>query len=302
MESFKTQISSSNLFSSLTLLLSSSLLLLFLPTTQSITPPAGTIERTTKQQILASLPPTSHESAPSSELFLTSPSGKYEAYLLRRVTNPGAGGFGNDFCYLQIQESGHNVWESECAVVSNVNTCTLVFSDAGLEIFDGSRSTWDTDADGDRLETLVLLDSGDMQIREHEGDLVWRASDNPIVNQECGSVGSPGLSPAHPPFASPVPGRDINFGQPLGGSHQQQQQSSLGSSLGYQQQPSLGTQQQQQPLGQQPSLGGVGLNQPLGVNSNPLVDNTPFDSGSERKMEITCMVGGVALAFLGFLF
>ncbi|KAJ8624690.1 hypothetical protein MRB53_033220 [Persea americana] len=301
MESFKTQISSSNLFSSLTLLFLSSSLLLFLPTTQAITPPAGTIERTTKQQILASLPPTTHEPAPSSELFLTSPSGKYEAYLLRRVTSPGAGGFGNDFCYLQIQESGHNVWESECAVVSNVNTCTLVFSDAGLEIFDGSRSTWDTDADGDQLETLVLLDSGDMQIREHEGDLAWRASDNPIVNQECGSVGSPGLSPAHPPFASPVPGRDINFGQPLGGS-QQQQQSSLGSSLGYQQQPSLGSQQQQQPLGQQPSLGGVGLNQPFGVNSNALVDNTPFDSGSERKMEITCMVVGVALAFLGFLF
>lgn len=207
------------------------------------------------------------------------------------MTSPGAGGFGNDFCYIQIQESGHSVWESECAAVSNVNTCTLVFSDDGLAIFDGSRSTWDTNADGEQLETLVLLDSGDMQIREHKGDLVWRASDNPIVNQECGSVGSPGLNSAHPPFASPVPGREINFGQPLGGGQQQGQ-----GSLGNQQQPSLGFQQQQQ----QPSLGGVALNQPFGVNNQPLVDNTPFDSGSPREMDMTCMVVGVALAFLGF--
>lgn len=189
--------------------------------------PAGTIERVVKQQVLASLPPLSQQTSElgTSQMFLASPSGKYSAYLLRRQTSFGAGGFGNDFCYIQVQEEhGASVWESECTSVSNVNTCTLVFSEGGLEIFDGSNSAWDNDVEGDNyLRELVLIDRGDMQIIDKEGELAWRASDNPIVNQNCGSIGAPGLAPALPPFASPVHGEDDRgpFGQPLDNNVQQ---------------------------------------------------------------------------------
>ncbi|KAF8410439.1 hypothetical protein HHK36_002968 [Tetracentron sinense] len=288
-----------SIFLCLLLLFSSSLLL-----AQALTP-AGTIQRTTRQQVLASLPP-SHETTSisgSSQMFLTSPSGKYGVFLLRRETSFGAGGFGNDFCYIQVQESGQSVWESECASVSNVNTCSLVFSDVGLEIFDGSRSAWDTDADGERLHTLVLLDIGDMQIRDQEGELIWKASDNPIANQNCGSIGAPGLSPAHPPFASPISRGISPFGQSLDNQGQQSQ-------LGFQQQ------QQQQQLGypqqtlNQP-LSGLNqpfssLNQPFGANNQQsFVDNTPFDSGSSREKPFQVGVAFVSLfsflACFGFL-
>ncbi|KAF5198103.1 Glutamyl-tRNA(Gln) amidotransferase subunit A protein [Thalictrum thalictroides] len=253
--------------------------------------PAGTIERVTKQQLLASIPP-SHETTPtgSSQLFLTSPAGKYSVYLLRRETTIGAGGFGSDFCYVQVQDAGESVWESECTTVSNVNTCSLVFSDAGLEIFDGSRSAWDTDVEDDdaHIETLVLMDTGDMQIRNKDGDLKWRASDNPIVNQNCGSIGAPGLTPAHPPFASPIHGGKGPFGQ----ENQGQQLSS----------PALGLPQQPADQGQQLGVGQQNLNQPfsnavnqpfgVGGTQQPLVDNTPFDSGSSKvKMGLVCLVG-----------
>ncbi|PIA45544.1 hypothetical protein AQUCO_01600025v1 [Aquilegia coerulea] len=256
--------------------------------------PAGTVERVTKQQLLASIPP-SHESTPtgSSQLFLTSPAGKYSVYLLRRESSIGAGGFGSDFCYVQVQDSGVSVWESECTTVSNVNTCSLVFSDAGLEIFDGSRSAWDTDVEDDdaHIETLVLMDTGDMQIRNKDGDLKWRASDSPIVNQNCGSIGAPDLNPAHPPFASPIHGGKGPFGQQNLG-----QQS---SPLGFPQQPAADQ-------GQQLGLGQQTLNQPfsnavnqapfgVGGNQQPLVDNTPFDSGSSKvkliEKGLVCLVG-----------
>ncbi|XP_058078133.1 uncharacterized protein LOC131226448 [Magnolia sinica] len=283
-----------NLFLSSLLFFSSSFLLF--PSTHAITPP-GTIERTTKQQVLATIPPNTEapQTPGSSQPFITSPSGKYQGYLLRRETSPGAGGFGNDFCYIQIQSSGHSVWESECAAVSNENACTLVFSDAGLEIFDGSRSSWDTDADADdALETLVLIDRGDMQITDRSGNLAWKASDNPIANQECGSVGSPGLASGLPPFASPIAGGGLNFGQPLGGNtqqpglvgNQQQKQPTLG---GYQQQ-----QQQQLPFNQPLS----GLNTPFGVNSQPLVDNTPFDSRASPSTSREMLLLFTALAFV----
>ncbi|KAF6154827.1 hypothetical protein GIB67_033856 [Kingdonia uniflora] len=281
--------------------------------------PAGTIERTTKQQLLASLTP-GHETTPtsgSSQLFLTSPSGKYSVYLLRRETSIGAGGFGADFCYVQVQDSGVPVWESECASVSNVNTCSLVFSDAGLEIFDGSRSTWNTDVNDNNqhLETLVLIDSGDMQIRDKDGELVWKASENPIVNQNCGSIGAPGLSPANPPFASPIHGTTGPFGQNV--ANQGQQQPQLGNQQGGQQpqheesQPQPEDQQpqpqpeeqQSQPEDEEQQQPGVSVeggetqpssgltkqpfsspNKAFGANQQqPLVDNTPFDSGSSIK-------------------
>ncbi|KAL5728691.1 hypothetical protein ACHQM5_001744 [Ranunculus cassubicifolius] len=331
-------------------------LLLLLSTYVQALAPAGTIERATKQQILGSIPP-SHETTPtaSSQLFLTSPSEKYAVFFLRRESNYGAGGFGSDFCYVQVQDSGESVWESECTAVSNINTCSLVFTDAGLEIFDGSRSAWNTNVEDDdaHLESLVLLDSGDMHIRNKDGDLKWKASDNPIANQNCGSIGAPQMSSALPPFASPIHQGRGPFGQQVTNQQGQQVQSNIQSPLGSPQQqpeeeqqgqlglqsPIESPQQQQQPeeeqqgqLGAQSPLGSLqqqqqpeeeqqgqtdfsrqninqpfptsSLNQPFGVgNQQPLVDNTPFDSGSsntmvkqfELQMGLICLLG-----FMGY--
>jgi hypothetical protein len=61
--------------------------------------PVGTIQRATKQQILAAIPPNSEQAVIP---FLTSPSGKFTACFIRHETAPGAGGFGNDFCFVQV--------------------------------------------------------------------------------------------------------------------------------------------------------------------------------------------------------
>ncbi|RRT71790.1 hypothetical protein B296_00035148 [Ensete ventricosum] len=177
--------------------------------------PLGTIQRETKQQILATVPPNP---SGNTEPFLTSPSGKYVGYLLRRETAPGAGGLGNDFCYIQIQEaaSGASVWESECEPVSSANACSLVFCDAGLAVFDGSNPVWDTGASDHNNfpATLELVDHGDMRVIDKDGELVWKASDDARVNQHCGLPGSPGLPSGAPPFVGPIGGDDNPpFGQ-----------------------------------------------------------------------------------------
>lgn len=144
----------------------------------------GSIERTIKQQILATIEPNSYETVPKP--ILTSSLGNYAVYFLRRPTVPGAGGFGGDFCYIEVQDTRthQSVWESECNPITTVNTCSLVFSDQGLEVFDGSRSAWDTGVDADNpLQTLELVEEGDMRIRDQSGELVWKASDDPRSNQ-----------------------------------------------------------------------------------------------------------------------
>ncbi|CAA6663210.1 unnamed protein product [Spirodela intermedia] len=155
---------------------------------EQVAPSVGTIKRLTKQDILASIPPGEE---PGERPFITSLAGKYSAYLVRSATAPGAGGFGNDFCYVQVRGGGNggtgqSVWESPCAPASVENTCSLVFTAAGLEVFDGSRSAWDTGVEERHLETLEL------------------AADYPLANQQCGAPGSPGLAAARPPFASPI--------------------------------------------------------------------------------------------------
>ncbi|XP_043714458.1 uncharacterized protein LOC122662810 [Telopea speciosissima] len=299
--------------------------------------PAGTIDRTVKQQILTSLPPEPAVPSGSSQLFLISPLGKYAAFLLRRPTMLGAGGFGNDFCYIQVQEAGQSVWESDCAPVSSGNTCSLVFDDMGLEIFDGSSSMWNTDADADNfLETLELVDTGDMRLRDKYGNLAWKASDTPQANQNCGSMGSPGLAPETPPFAKPVE-NNAPFGQSVPVQQQQQQQQlpvpvglgpvgvgvgvgGVGAPLSQPSQGQMGVQELPQPqygLSQPPVSGAFNqpfsyLNQPaqpFGGGSSyqrqPLVDNNPFDSGSSGNLPFKFGVALVSLATLmvycGFL-
>ncbi|RLN42327.1 uncharacterized protein C2845_PM01G09150 [Panicum miliaceum] len=225
-------------------------------------PPAGTIQRVTKQQILASIPPHWDENP---VLFLTSPSGKYAAYLMRSQIAPGAGGLGADFCYVEVLDTaapgaeGRSVWESECLAVSTVNTCALVFSWNGLEVFDGSTSVWHThDARSDEhnfLETLQLVDQGDMRILDKGGELAWKASDEPRAAQHCGMPGSPGLASALPRSPS---------------------RSGTGAATC------------RSAMATAPTAFGFG--------NQPLVDNSPYDSGALKH---GCSLVGISVA-LGF--
>ncbi|WOL00305.1 hypothetical protein Cni_G09018 [Canna indica] len=247
--------------------------LLLSPPAEATTAAVGTIERTTKQQVLAIIPPSAVE---NDVPFLTSPSGKYTASLLRRQTAPGAGGLGNDFCYIQVEDTstGHSMWESECGPVSSENTCAVVFTDSGLQVFDGSTPVWDTGAessDANYLESLELVDQGDMRIRDKGGELAWEASQDARANQNCGMPGSPGLAPALPPFAAPIGSNDnLPFGQPaLGGQQQQLPQANVEESH----------QQQLQEQPAQNAFGGASRQNAFGFSSQPLVDNSPYDSG-----------------------
>lgn len=170
---------------------------------------AGAIQRTKDQLLLASLQPSTEATSTSpgsisSQLFLTSPSGSSAAYLIRPVNSASSGG--HDYCYIQVQGGSAAVWKSTCASVSQANTCSLVFSGSGLEILDGSRSSWRTNVDGGHLrnpETLLLLDGGDLQIRDQSGRIVWMASGSQAVDRNCGSFGTPRENFASSPFGSP---------------------------------------------------------------------------------------------------
>jgi len=296
------------------------LLLLSCSLAAAMTTPLGTIERVTKQQILASIPPGGGPPV----LFLTSPSGKYAAYFVRTHTMPGAGGLGADFCYVAVVDtttagghggaveegdaaaaaaaSGKSVWESECRAISTVNTCSLLFSWDGLEVFDGSEEVWhgETNRDGTNfLETLELVDDGDMRIRDKDGELAWRASDEPRHAQHCGAPGSPGLGAALPPFAEPLGAHSSNlpFGQePDGNGHAAElpQAADLGSGAA-----AFG--------GAPAGVAGPDLGQGehdvaaeggtvAGFGSQPLVDNSPYDSGAWKEGRGAHIVAvGVAL-------
>ncbi|XP_048131240.1 uncharacterized protein LOC125313942 [Rhodamnia argentea] len=260
----------------------------------------GAIQRTKDQLLLASLQPSTEATSTSpgsisSQLFLTSPSGISAAYLVRPVNSASAGG--HDYCYIQIQGGGSAVWKSTCASVSQANSCSLVFSGSGLEIFDGSRSSWRTNVDGGHRhnpETLLLLDGGDLQIRDQSGRIVWMASGSQAVDQNCGSFGTPRENFASPPFGSPS-----YKGEPE--SLSSSSSSSLGQSLDHNGEESeMGYdnnyQQQQETMNypQQQSLSGFNqpfstLNQPFGAsNQEGLVDNGPFENGvSERRLMIS---------------
>ncbi|XP_010941443.1 uncharacterized protein [Elaeis guineensis] len=306
---------------------------LLLSPTSSATIPSGTIQRTTKQQILASIPPNY---ADNTQPFLTSPSGKYAAYLLRRETAPAAGGFGNDFCYIQVQDtsSKESMWESECAPVSTANACSLVFTDQGLEVFDGSESVWNGEGAGESFpERVDLVDDGDMRVIDNKGELFWRASDDPRANQGCGLPGSAGLAPDSPPFSKPIgTNGKLPFGQ------QQPQPQAVGApppeeAVGAPppneeegQQPVgapqpngvFGQQQEEPPVGapqangafggqQQGSPEGLnGSNQPSdsGSDVQPLVDYNRYDSGSPRGLEswVGMCLGLASLLVYGIIF
>ncbi|XP_047083986.1 uncharacterized protein LOC124695141 [Lolium rigidum] len=257
-----------------------------LPSYATAMAPTGIVEREIKQQILASIPPHWEENP---VLFLTSPSGKYAAYFLRSQTAPGAGGLGADFCYVEILDTtgaeGQSVWESECLAVSTVNTCALVFSWKGLEVFDGSNSVWHThdteSVDNNFLRTLELVDEGDMRILDKGGELAWKASDEPRAAQHCGSPGSPGLAPAMPPFADPIGQGSGNL--PFG------QEGGNGNSYG----AYNGAAQPELPLAPLPQAAGLGGEQGVESVGETLVDNSPYDSSATGHR---CSLLGIGVA------
>ncbi|KAI0493616.1 hypothetical protein KFK09_023735 [Dendrobium nobile] len=231
----------------------------------------GSIARTTKQQLLATMSPGNRS---ATEPFLSSPSGKYAAYFLRRGTAPvpvpDAVGSGNDFCYIQVAEisTSDSRWESDCVPVSISNACSLIFSDSGLQILDGSNSAWSTDAQSEfPVQNLELDDEGDLRITGEDGELAWKASDEPRQNQHCGETGSPGLAAAAPSSAQTI-GK---------GSETPLEQPPSGRSMGR--------------VGPTPEgVNGAGI----GYGGLPLVDSTPYDSGS-LKPEVGWVGTGRAL-------
>ncbi|URE19100.1 hypothetical protein MUK42_12827 [Musa troglodytarum] len=244
------------------------------PNATTMPTPSGAIQREMDQQILATVLP---DSSSNTQPFLTSPTGKYTGYLLRHKTTPESGGYVRDFCYIQIQDtvSGDSVWESQCEPVNSANACTLVFSDTGLAVLDGSQSVWDTGASsGNNFPaTLELADLGDMTVADKDGELVWKASDDPRVNQGCGSPDAPPVAPTSAPFAAPTSG-DENIPY----NRQPPSYSSNGA---------FGQQQEQR----QSAFHGLhGVNQPL-------LDNNAYDSGCSRNEGLI----GILLAVVGHL-
>lgn len=120
---------------------------------------------------------------------------------------------------------------------------------------------WDTGADNDFLETLQIVDEGDMRIIDRDGELAWKASDDPRSNQGCGLPGSAGLAPESPPFAKPLGGDVSNL--PFGQGSQQGGGSAIPN-------PSLGL--------------GFNGQQEQQQQQQPLVDNTAFESGCSRRV------------------
>eukprot|EP01018_Ginkgo_biloba_P018789 Gb_33278 [translate_table: standard] len=172
---------------------------------------AGIIQRIQKQQVLANLQTTANSlSSPISgqlatqQAFISSPSGTFSAILIRKRTNPGSGGLGTDYCHIAVVNTAaqQSVWESPCKPITTLNPCTLLLSDEGLQILDGNRDAWNTDTDD--YQALVLLENGDLQLVDQSNQDVWQASDDPLVNQICGSVAAPGSAPFNPPFSSPL--------------------------------------------------------------------------------------------------
>ncbi|KAH9318876.1 hypothetical protein KI387_020645, partial [Taxus chinensis] len=182
---------------------------------------AGSIVRTQMQQVLASLntpnvnsmpviPVTGTATASGSGVtntnaltvtqpFLTSQSGTFSALLVRKQTNSGTGGLGFDYCYVDVINTAaqQSVWESPCQAVTTTSPCILLLTDDGLQINDGNNEVWNNGADN--YQSLVLLENGELRMVDNNGQSAWTASDDPLVNQNCGtSLGAGSL-----PFVAP---------------------------------------------------------------------------------------------------
>ncbi|GLJ20964.1 hypothetical protein SUGI_0383050 [Cryptomeria japonica] len=217
----------------------------------------GSIVRTQTQQVLAALNTPNGNSVPViqgsgssvvntpagngftvTQPFLTSQSGTFTSMLVRKQTNPGIGGLGLDYCYVDVINTAaqQSIWESPCQGVTTTSPCILLLTDDGLQINDGNNEVWNNGADN--YQSLILLESGELRMVDNNGQSSWSANDDPLVNQNCGTALSPGSLPfIQPAFSSPLqvdlPNGQPVFSQPLvsanpliGGSHMPRESSS----------------------------------------------------------------------------
>ncbi|CAN6485345.1 unnamed protein product [Victoria cruziana] len=161
---------------------------------------SSTIDRTRREQLITSLPSSANDgSSGISQQFIVSPSGRYGGLFVRQTaTGSQLTSYGQDYCYIRIVGSGQILWESECAPVRTMERCYLVFSDFGLEIYDGKKSVWYSNADGVKLQTLMMLNNGDLQIRDEGDQVAWKASDYQSSGHRCSAS-------SYSPYASPLP-------------------------------------------------------------------------------------------------
>ena len=126
-----------------------------------------------------------------------------------------------------------------------------------------------------------------MRILDKGGELAWKASDEPRAAQHCGAPGSPGLAPAMAPFADPIGqgSGNVPFGQEGGGN-------GIGNGA-YNGDADL----PMAPLSQAAGLGGgqgvESVGETMGFGSQPLVDNSPYDSGAPERH---CSLLGIGVA------
>lgn len=151
-------------------------------------------------------------------------------------------------------------------------------------------------------ETLLLLDGGDLQIRDQSGRIVWMASESQAVDQNCGSFGTPRENLAFSPFGSPrfkdgAESLPSSSSSSLGqGLDQDGGASEMGYNNNYQQQQETMNYPQQQMLNR-PGNSGFNqpfstLNQPFGAsNQEGLAGNGPFENGvSEKRLGISVVL------------
>ncbi|CAN6299793.1 unnamed protein product [Urochloa humidicola] len=153
-----------------------------------------------------------------------------------------------------------------------------------------------------------------MRIRDKDGELAWRASDEPRHAQHCGAPGSPGLATALPPFAEPLGAHSSNlpFGQdPHGNGHsadlpQAADVGGTGAAAAFGGAaaapgvagPGLGNGEHDAAadggnsgaaaaFGGAAGVAGAGLGQgehdAAAFGAQPLVDNSPYDSGAWKE-------------------
>lgn len=196
----------------------------------------GTIQRTQIHQVLAALTTPSVNSGvgvsttagplstplTATQVFMTSQSGTFTAMLIRQQTNAAVGGLGTDYCYIDVINTAaqQTVWESPCKSVTTTNPCILQLANNGLEVMDGNnRDVWNNGA-SNNYQSLVLLENGALQLVDKNGQTVWSSTNEPLVNQNCGTTLRPGSSPfINPPFSSPLqaqlPNGQAVFAQPF---------------------------------------------------------------------------------------
>lgn len=129
-----------------------------------------------------------------------------------------------------------------------------------------------------------------MQMKGQDGQLVWKASDHPTVNKNCGSIGSHGVAAAHTPFGSSISDEKPPFEETEEGYQQQQQLGNQGQTLP---QPFSSFTQPFSSLNDLPF--GASNQQGFGLGHN----SAPFDNGV--SMSKSSMLGALLISLVALM-